>query len=135
MEVITQARVTCELGVAGDVRGVFQPGRRNARQVSLLDAQSWQDALAVLGQDVPWQERRANLLVGGIRLPRRSGAIIAIGPSLRIETTGECDPCQRMDEIVPGLQAALVPFWRGGVLGRVIADGDIAIGDEVRIEQ
>ena len=25
-------------------------------------------------------------------------------------------------------------FWRGGVLGRVLTDGDIAIGDEVRIE-
>jgi len=31
--------------------------------------------------------------------------------------------------------AALAPDWRGGVLGRVISDGEIAVGDEVRIEE
>ena len=135
MEVLSQVDVTCEFGVAGDCRGVAQPGRSNRRQIALLDVQSWQDALTMLGHEVPWQERRANLLVGGIRLPHRAGVIIAIGATLRIETTCECDPCQRMDEIVPGLRAALTPFWRGGVLGRVLADGDIAVGDTVRIEQ
>jgi MOSC domain-containing protein YiiM len=39
-----------------------------------------------------------------------------------------------MDELAPGLRAALTPDWRGGVTGRVIADGTIAVGDEVRIE-
>ena len=40
-----------------------------------------------------------------------------------------------MDEIRPGLTAALTPDWRGGVLGRVVQDGEIAVGDEVRIER
>ncbi|HQS70796.1 MAG TPA: MOSC domain-containing protein, partial [Novosphingobium sp.] len=34
-----------------------------------------------------------------------------------------------------GLKSALLPDWRGGVLGRVLTDGDIAVGDEVRIEE
>ncbi len=134
MEVIGRVRVTRELGLAGDFRGAIRPGKSGRRQVSLLEAESWAMALAELGADVPWQERRANLLIEGLRLPREPGRIIAIGPDLRIETTCECDPCSRMEEIVPGLKAALLPDWRGGVLGRVIADGDIAIGDEVRIE-
>ena len=134
MEVIGRVRVTRELGLAGDFRGAIRPGKSGRRQVSLLEAESWAAALAELGADVPWQERRANLLIEGLRLPREPGRIIAIGPDLRIETTCECDPCSRMEEIVPGLKAALLPDWRGGVLGRVIADGDIAIGDEVRIE-
>ncbi len=83
---------------------------------------------------LPWHVRRANLLVEGMRLPRDPGSVIAIGPSLRIEVTMECDPCRRMDEIRPGLRSALTPDWRGGVLGRVLNDGEIAIGDEVRIE-
>ena len=45
----------------------------------------------------------------------------------------ECDPCSRMEELQPGLRAALTPDWRGGVLGRVIADGEIAVGDSVTI--
>lgn len=134
MEVIGRVRVTRELGLAGDFRGAIRPGKSGRRQVSLLEAESWAVALAELGANVPWQERRANLLIEGLRLPREPGRIIAIGPDLRIETTCECDPCSRMEEIVPGLKAALLPDWRGGVLGRVIADGDIAIGDEVRIE-
>ena len=61
--------------------------------------------------------------------------MIAIGETLRIEVTCECDPCSRMDEIEPGLKAVLLPDWRGGVLGRVISDGEMAIGDEIRIEK
>ena len=38
-----------------------------------------------------------------------------------------------MDALKDGLRAALTPDWRGGLLGRVMADGDIAVGDEVRI--
>ena len=135
MEVLQQVQVTCETGVDGDVRGMARPGKRNWRQVSLLDEQSWAEAVALIGADVPWQERRANLLIGGIRLPRRTGAVIAIGAQLRLETTGECDPCSRMDAVAPGLQDALKPFWRGGVLARVLCDGTIAVGDEVRIEE
>jgi len=33
----------------------------------------------------------------------------------------------------PGLRAALTPDWRGGFLGRVTRDGEIAVGDEIRI--
>lgn len=135
MEVVQRIKVTRELGLAGDFRGAVRPGKSGRRQVSLIEADSWAAAMRDLGADVPWQERRANLLVGALRLPREPGRIIAIGPDLRIETTCECDPCSRMEEIVPGLKAALLPDWRGGVLGRVIADGEIAIGDEVRIEE
>ena len=135
MEVIPQVEVTCELGVHGDCRGVLRPGKRNWRQVSLLELDSWAEAMAQIGADIPWQERRANLLVGGLKLPRHTGAVIAIGATLRLETTGECDPCSRRDALAPGLKAALMPFWRGGVLARVLSDGVIAVGDEVRIEQ
>lgn len=134
MEVIPQVEVTRELGLRGDFRGALRPGKRNWRQVSLLEQESWAEAMALLGAAVPWQERRANLLVGGIKLPRTTGAIIAIGATLRLETTGECDPCSRMEEVAPGLKAALMPFWRGGVLARVLSDGMIAVGDQVRIE-
>jgi len=40
-----------------------------------------------------------------------------------------------MEEIHPGLKAALLPDWRGGVLGRVLAEGTIKVGDTIRIEE
>lgn len=139
VETLDHVSVTRELGVRGDLRGAIRPGKSGRRQISLIEAESWDAALADLNlradEMLPWYVRRANLLVQGIRLPREPGSIIAIGKSLRIEVTCECDPCSRMDEILPGLKIALLPEWRGGVLGRVLCDGEIAIGDEVRIEE
>lgn len=139
IETLDHVSVTRELGVRGDLRGAIRPGKSGRRQISLIEAESWEAALADLklpaDQLLPWHVRRAKLLVHGIRLPREAGKVIAIGKTLRIETTCECDPCSRMDQILPGLKLALMPDWRGGVLGRVISDGEIAVGDEVRIEE
>ena len=137
METLGHVAVTAAEGIHGDFRGAVRPGKRPRRQVSLIEAESWAAALDELGRSddpaLPWWVRRANLLTQGIRLPREVGAVIAIGADLRIEVTTECDPCSRMEEIAPGLKAVLTPDWRGGVLGRVIAEGDIAVGDEIRI--
>ena len=134
METLDRARVTPDEGLEGDIRGPVPAGKAGKRQITLIEAESWAAALGELGADLPWQTRRANLLVTGLRLPREAGAVIAIGDGLRIKVTGECDPCSRMEAILPGLEAALRPDWRGGVCGRVLSEGTIAIGDEVRIE-
>ena len=139
IETISRVRVTEGEGVHGDLRGALRPGKTGQkslgrRQITVMEAESWAAALADLKIDLPWHVRRANLLVSGLRLPREPGAVIRIGETLRIRVNCECDPCSRMDEIAPGLKAALLPDWRGGVCGKVISDGDIAIGDEVRIE-
>ena len=137
MEVLDHSAVSSDEGVHGDFRGAVRPGKRPRRQISLIEAESWAAALADLDRaddpELEWWMRRANLLTTGIRLPREAGRVIAIGATLQIETTIECEPCSRMEAIAPGLKAALMPDWRGGVLGRVIADGQIALGDEVRI--
>lgn len=140
METVDHVAVSAAEGVHGDFRGAKAAMKKTRkRQVSLIEAESWEAALDDLGvpehERLAWWNRRANLLVAGLRLPREAGRIIAIGATLRIETTVETEPCDRMDDLIPGLRGALSPDWRGGVCGRVITDGDIAIGDEVRIEK
>jgi MOSC domain-containing protein YiiM len=139
METLQKVAVNRTEGVHGDFRGSARPGKPSRRQISLIEAESWAAAMAELGREgegaIPWFERRANLLVEGLRLPREPGVVIAIGATLRIEITRECDPCSRMEEVAPGLKAVLLPDWRGGVLGRVITDGEISVGDEIRIER
>ncbi len=76
--------------------------------------------------------RRANLLVEGIALPQRAGQVFRIG-EVRLLVTGECDPCSRMDEQVPGLRIALTPAWRGGLTCKVLSGGRIALGDAVAL--
>jgi len=140
IERVAHLHVSRAEGLAQDFRGALAAQKgKTRRQVSLMEAESWAAALADLGSDPhrgpPWWERRANLLVEGIRLPREEGIRIRIGAACLLEVTTECDPCHRMEEVVPGLKAALTPDWRGGFLARVLEDGDIAIGDEVRIEE
>ncbi len=139
IETVSRVAVTRTEGLHGDFRGAVRPGKSGRRQVSLIEADSWAAAMADLGLAgadlLAWHARRANLLIEGLRLPREAGRVIAIGASLRIEVSRECDPCSRMEEIAPGLKAALLPDWRGGVLGKVLSDGEIAVGDEVRIEE
>ncbi|RHW16343.1 MOSC domain-containing protein [Sphingomonas gilva] len=135
IEVIDHVSVSLKGGLAGDFRGAVRPGGKGKRQVSLIEAGDWAAAMAELGADLHWSVRRANLLVEGLDLPQTAGAVLAIGRDVRLEITVECDPCSRMEEIAPGLKAVLTPDWRGGALARVLSGGDIAVGDEIRIEE
>ena len=138
METLDRALVTPDEGLEGDCRGQVAEGKKGNRQITVIEAESWAAAVAELGaaaEGLVWSDRRANLLVSGVRLPREAGKVIAIGDGLRIEVRCECDPCSRMDALREGLRAALTPDWRGGICGRVISEGEIALGDEVRIEQ
>jgi len=134
METLDHADVTVDQGIHGDFRGSLKPGR-NKRQVTVMAAEGWRDAARELDISVPWEQRRVNLLVEGLRLEETEGARIVFDSGLVLEVTGECDPCSRMEEIAPGLKAVLLPHWRGGVTTKVIESGPIRVGDNVRIER
>jgi MOSC domain-containing protein YiiM len=132
MEVIEAVDVSCAEGLHGDFRGAMK-GKPYKRQVTLIERGDWLAALAHVGAVLPWQERRANLLVD-VDLPQVPGARVRIGDVV-LEITRETDPCERMDALVPGLKAALLPDWRGGACAKVVSGGRIAVGDEIRIEE
>jgi MOSC domain-containing protein YiiM len=58
------------------------------------------------------------------------GQRVGVGDA-EFEVTMECDPCERMEEIRPGLQDELE--GRRGMLARVVKTGDVAVGDEIRL--
>ena len=78
-------------------------------------------------------DRRANLMVSGVRLADTRDRHLRIGPCL-IRIRGETRPCRRMDEACPGLRDALRPGWRGGVFGTVVRGGPLQVGDVVVLE-
>jgi MOSC domain-containing protein YiiM len=125
MEEVPAACITLERGVNSDTRG--KPGRR---QVTLITSESWEKTCRDLSTALPWTTRRANLLVDGIDLEGKIGYDVQIGAAI-VTITGETRPCQRMNEIHPGLLAALRPHWRGGVTARVKRAGDIRVGADV----
>jgi len=134
METVDHAAVTLESGIVGDFRGAMK-GKPYRRQITLMERSDWDAAIAEVGHDIPWQERRSNLLIDGLNLPQVQGVRVRIGSSVLLEITRETDPCERMEALAKGLRAALIPDWRGGACAMVIMGGIIAVGDEIRIER
>jgi MOSC domain-containing protein YiiM len=134
METVQSVAVTPETGITGDYRGAMRGGPYK-RQVTLIEREDWDAAMAEIGRAIPWQERRSNLLVEGIDLPQVAGFRLRIGVDVVLQVTRETDPCDRMEALASGMRAALTPDWRGGVCTFVISGGTIAVGDTVTIEE
>lgn len=126
MQVLDQAEVSVEGGIAGDFRG-----SQRGRQITLLSESVWRQVCSELDTDLPWTTRRANLLVDDITFGEASlGRQLRIG-EVELLVTEETAPCSRMDEQHAGLTAALGPEWRGGICCDVVSPGTIRIGDRV----
>src|SRR5712692_11148510 len=121
-----EVEVTLAHGIVQDYRGT------GLRQVTFLDAGQWQEVLAELGIDFPWYTRRANVLIEGIDLPATVGRRLQVG-ACRFAIGGETTPCERMDELQPGLRRVLTPALRGGVWGKVLQGGALRVGDAVEV--
>jgi MOSC domain-containing protein YiiM len=125
-----RAALVAGRGIVGNAN---QGGRR---QVTILEAERWAEALAevgTLGSTLDPAARRANLLVTDLPLADTRGRVLAIGPC-RLRILGETRPCERMDEALPGLRRALDPDWRAGAFAEVLEGGEIAVGDAVAWE-
>ena len=121
-----QVEVSLAHGIVQDYRGT------GLRQVTFLDVGQWQEVLDELGIELPWYTRRANVLIEGIALPTTVGRRLQIG-ACRFAIGGETTPCERMDELQPGLRRILTPALRGGVWGKVLQSGALRVGDAVEV--
>lgn len=127
MDPVYRARLLAGRGLEGNAN---QGGHR---QVTLIQAERWNDAEAEVGHPVDPRARRANIMVGGLDLSECRGRTLVIGDG-RILVHGESRPCHRMEEACVGLEAALATDWRGGVFGEVVGGGVVRVGDPARWE-
>ena len=101
------------------------------RHITLLAREQWDAAQRELGGELPWETRRANILVEGVAsFSEIIGHKLNLG-EVTLRIVGETHPCSQMDHAQPGLQAALNSECRGGVHGRVVNGGTIRVGDRV----
>ncbi len=127
MDAVSEATLIEGQGVSGSV------GRSKRRQVTILAREDWDTALVDAGATADPSRRRANILISGLQLADTRGRVLLIGDA-RVAVGGELTPCERMEEIAAGLQAALKPGWRGGVFGQVLSGGVVRVGDGVSWE-
>jgi MOSC domain-containing protein YiiM len=124
MDPAGSAQLVAGRGIVGNAN---QGGKR---QVTLISREAWDAVMQELGEHVPPETRRANLLVSGIDLANTRGRVLRVG-RCRLRIYGETKPCWQMEEAHVGLQSALRPRWRGGAFAEVLDDGPIAVGDRV----
>jgi MOSC domain-containing protein YiiM len=143
-------RLIAGLGIEGDAhcgetvqhlsRQARNPEAPNLRQVHLIHAELC-DELAAKGFATSPGQLGENITTRGIDLLGLSrGAQLRLGSEAVIEITGLRNPCQQLDRFASGLKAAVLDFGpdgslirKCGVMGIVIAGGEVHVGDDIAI--
>jgi MOSC domain-containing protein YiiM len=144
-------RLLAGLGVEGDAhlgetvkhrsRVRRDPTRPNLRQVHLLHAEL-HDELRGAGFDLMPGEMGENVTTRGVDLlALATGSRLRLGRDAVVQVTGLRNPCTQLDGLRPGLMAATLDrdddgglVRRAGVMGVVLAAGEIRPGDAIRVE-
>ena len=146
---VERLRLIEGIGVEGDAhagvtvkhrsRVARDPTQPNLRQVHLihgelideLQAKGVRVAPGVMGENVT--TRGVDLL----SLPR--GTRLQLGETV-VEVTGLRNPCTQLDGLQPGLMEAVLErsaehglIRKAGVMGVVLAGGEVRVGDEIRV--
>ena len=116
------------------------PTQPNLRQVHLIHAEL-HDELNAAGFNVKPGDMGENITTRGLDLlALLTGTRLIIGAAV-IEITGLRNPCVQLDRFRPGLMQATLDrdtagnlIRKAGVMGIVLAGGDVQAGDPVRVE-
>jgi MOSC domain-containing protein YiiM len=144
-------RLMAGLGVEGDAhmgetvkhrsRVARDPTQPNLRQVHLIHAEL-HDELRLGGFEVGAGAMGENVTTRGIDiLALPVGTRLHLGAEAVVEVTGLRSPCAQLNGVAPGLLEAVLGedeaggiVRKAGIMGVVLAGGEVKPGDAIRVE-
>jgi len=116
-------------------------GTPNLRQVHLIHAELF-DELRETGFTISPGLMGENVTTWGVDLlGLPTGARLHLGKEAVVEVTGLRNPCRQLDKLQPGLMAATLArdaarnlIRKAGIMGIVLAGGEVSEGDAIAIE-
>jgi len=144
-------RLLAGLGVEGDAhlgetvqhrsRVAKDPTQPNLRQVHLIHAELHEE-LQAAGFAVAAGQMGENITTRGVDLLGLPvGARLHLGETAVVEVTGLRNPCTQLNDLLPGLMAAVLDrdsmgnlIRKAGIMGIVITGGEVRPGDAIRVD-
>ena len=144
-------RLVAGMGVEGDAhagetvkhrsRVARDPSQPNLRQVHLIHAELF-DELAEAGFAIVPGQLGENVTTRGLDLlALPTGTQLRLGVDAVVEVTGLRNPCAQLEGISRGLMSAVLDrdeqgglVRKAGVMGIVLAGGEVQAGDAIRVE-
>lgn len=121
---------TADFDIAQGVVGDRYTRAAGARQVTLLQAEHLAAIASHIGRsEVLPADLRRNVVTYGINLLALKEKRFQIGSAV-LETTGECHPCSRMEDIL-GVGGYNAVRGLGGITARIVQSGTVSVGDEL----
>ncbi len=117
------------------------PSQPNLRQIHLIHSELLDD-LEIKGFEIAPGQMGENVTTHGIDLlALPMGTRLHLGETAVVEVTGLRNPCKQLDQLQPGLMAAVLDhdeqgqlIRKAGVMGVVITNGDVFLGDRIQIQ-
>jgi MOSC domain-containing protein YiiM len=144
-------RLLAGLGVEGDAhlgetvkhrsRVRADPTQPNLRQVHLIHSELHEE-LRERGFDIAPGEMGENVTTSGLDLlALPTGTRLRLGDEAVVEVTGLRNPCKQLEGIQRGLMRAVLDHdaegnlvLKAGIMGVVLAGGEVRPGDEIAVE-
>ena len=125
MKAVDSANVITGFGIEGDNHATSEVSRRS-RQILLMDEETLEGFGLAHGQI------RENVTISGLDFSAlERGQKVTLGDEVVLEITGDCAPCQFIDDIRDGMRAELE--GKRGMLAHVANGGTIKKGDPISL--
>jgi MOSC domain-containing protein YiiM len=108
------------------------PDKEFDRQITLIESEAIDAARREYQVELQPVETRRNILTQGVALNHLVGREFTVG-QVRLRGTMLCEPCGHLEKLTrEGVRKSLI--HRGGLCAQILTEGEIRVGDSIRLD-